>query len=267
MAIITFNHVDFYRGSRPIFKDISLSFPKGKITAILGPSGCGKTTLLHLIGGLIKPQKGNICVFDRKVNQLKRYQLMQLRKQMGVLFQSGALFTQMSVFDNVAFPIRQNTDLSEDLITNIVLMKLEAVGLRNAYQLMPSELSGGMARRVALARAIALDPSLMLYDEPFTGQDPISFHVILKLIKTLNDALSMTSIIVSHDIEEALSIADFVIITANQTIMDTGTPEEIKSSSSSFVQQFLYGNSNGPVSFHYPGESFKHYIECKEKIK
>ncbi|TNF66702.1 MAG: ABC transporter ATP-binding protein [Gammaproteobacteria bacterium] len=264
MSVITFENVDFYRGSRTIFKQISFQIPKGKITVILGPSGCGKTTTLHLIGGLIRPQTGSICVFDKNINQIKRKQLMALRQRMGVLFQSGALFTQMSVYDNVAFPLRQNTNLSEAIIKNIVLMKLEAVGLRNTYQLMPSELSGGMARRVALARAIALDPDIMLYDEPFTGQDPISFHVILKLIKTLNDALDMTSIVVSHDIDEALSIADYVIVTANKSIMGCGSPDEIRSSDSAFVKQFLNGNIDGPVAFHYPGASFKELIELKD---
>lgn len=264
LSIITFKNVDFYRGSRAIFKQINLTIPKGKVTVILGPSGCGKTTILHLIGGLITPNAGSIDVFEHNIHQIKRAKLMALRKRMGVLFQSGALFTQMSVYDNVAFPLRQNTNLSEALIKNIVLMKLEAVGLRGAYQLMPSELSGGMARRVALARAIALDPELMLYDEPFTGQDPISFSVILKLVKTLNQALNMTSVVVSHDIDEALSIADYVIVTANQTIMDSGTPKAIRESNSDFVRQFLNGNIDGPVAFHYPSATFQEMISIKE---
>ena len=254
--IIKIQNVDFLRGHRAIYKDISVDIPKGKITAIMGPSGAGKTTILHLIGGLISPQRGTVNVLDENINGLSRKALMSLRKHMGVLFQSGALFTQMSVFDNVAFPIRRNSDLPENIIENLVKMKLEAVGLRGAANLMPTELSGGMARRAALARAIALDPDIMMYDEPFTGQDPISLGVVLKLIKSLNDALNLTSIVVSHDIQEVMSIADFIIIVANQGILATGIPDEIKQSSSELVQQFLSGNYDGPVPFHYHAKPF-----------
>ena len=255
-AAVYFKHVSFYRGQNCIYKEVTCTIPKGKITAILGPSGAGKTTLLHLIGKLIKANNGNIEVLNQNVELLHKKELLLLRKRMGVLFQSGALFTQLSVFDNIAFPLRQNSNLSEKLIHNIVLMKLQAVGLRGTTEMMPSELSGGMARRVALARAIALDPELMLYDEPFTGQDPISLSVILSLIKKLNDALHMTSIIVSHDIEEVMSIADHVIIIANQKVMIEGPPKDIKNSTDPFVAQFLSGTPNGPVAFDYPAPDF-----------
>ncbi|WP_116964077.1 ABC transporter ATP-binding protein [Fastidiosibacter lacustris] len=253
---VSFEHVSFYRGDKCIYKDLSCTIPKGKITAILGPSGTGKTTLLHLIGRLIKANSGNIQVLNQTVKTLNKKELLALRKKMGVLFQSGALFTQLSVFDNVAFPLRQNSNLSEDLIHNLVLMKLQSVGLRGTIDMMPSELSGGMARRVALARAIALDPELMLYDEPFTGQDPISLKVILRLIKRLNDALRMTSVIVSHDIDEVMSIADHVIIVANQKVAIEGSSLSIRNSNDRFVSQFLTGNINGPVAFDYPAPDF-----------
>lgn len=253
---IRFDKVAFFRNEKCIYKNLSCTIPKGKITAILGPSGTGKTTLLHLIGRLIKAQSGNIHVLEHELSSLDKKSLLALRKKMGVLFQSGALFTQLSVFDNVAFPLRQNSNLSECLIHNLVLMKLQSVGLRGTAQMMPSELSGGMARRVALARAIALDPELMLYDEPFTGQDPISLKVILTLIKQLNDALHMTSVIVSHDIDEVMSIADHVIIVANQQVMLEGSPQFIRNSKDPFVSQFLSGSAKGPVAFDYPAPDF-----------
>ncbi|WP_440682391.1 ABC transporter ATP-binding protein [Cysteiniphilum halobium] len=253
---VSFDKVAFFRGEKCIYKNLSCTIPKGQITAILGPSGTGKTTLLHLIGRLIKAQSGNIYVLDHNLNQLDKKSLLGLRKKMGVLFQSGALFTQLSVFDNVAFPLRQNSNLSERLIHNLVLMKLQSVGLRGTTNMMPSELSGGMARRVALARAIALDPELMLYDEPFTGQDPISLKVILTLIKQLNDALHMTSVIVSHDINEVMSIANHIIIIANQQVMLEGSPEFIRNSKDPFVSQFLSGSADGPVAFDYPAPDF-----------
>lgn len=252
----SFDKVAFFRGEKCIYKNLTCSIPKGKITAILGPSGTGKTTLLHLIGRLIKAQSGDIHVLDHELAALDKKTLLALRKKMGVLFQSGALFTQLSVFDNVAFPLRQNSNLSERLIHNLVLMKLQSVGLRGTAYMMPSELSGGMARRVALARAIVLDPDLMLYDEPFTGQDPISLKVILTLIKELNDALHMTSVIVSHDINEVMSIADHVIIIANQQVMLEGSPEFIRNTQDPFVSQFLSGSVNGPVAFDYPAPDF-----------
>ena len=253
---VTFQNVSFWREKNLIYDRVSFGIPWGKITAILGPSGTGKTTLLHLIGRLLTPQNGDICVLGKKLNSLSKHDLLSLRKKMGVLFQSSALFTQMSVFDNIAFPLRQNTQLPEHIIYNLVLMKLEAVGLRGTLKMMPSELSGGMARRVALARAIALDPSLILYDEPFAGQDPISLNVILSLIKRLNDALGMTSIIVSHDINEVLSIADYVIIVANRKIAIAGSADEVKNSDDAFIQQFLQGRINGPIAFDYPAETF-----------
>lgn len=253
---VTCKQVSIYRGKKFIYKDLNCGIPKGKITAILGPSGAGKTTLLHLIGKLIEADSGSITVLDKNLGELNKKKLLKLRRKMGCLFQSGALFTHLSVFDNVAFPLRQNSNLSEPLIHNLVLMKLQSVGLRGTIDMMPNELSGGMARRVALARAIALDPKLMLYDEPFTGQDPISLKVILALIKKLNAALHMTSIIVSHDIKKILSIADHVIITANQQAIIEGSPEHIKKSKNPFVSQFLSGISDGPVAFHYPAPTF-----------
>lgn len=258
---VTFDRVSFFREGRCIYKDISFSLPRGKVTAILGPSGTGKTTLLHLIGRLIKPQKGIISVLGESLPELSKTQLLNLRKKMGVLFQSGALFTQMSVFDNIAFPVRQNSDLPENIIYNLVLMKLKAVGLLATAFMMPNELSGGMARRVALARAIALDPQMMLYDEPFTGQDPISLKVLLSLIKRLNDALGMTSIIVSHDIEEVLTIADYVIVVANQCIAACGTPDDIRQSQDPFIRQFLDGTIDGPIAFDYPGRPFASMLQ------
>jgi phospholipid/cholesterol/gamma-HCH transport system ATP-binding protein len=256
ISAANFKNVSFYRGSKCIYSNLNCIIPEGKITAIFGPSGTGKTTLLHLIGKLIKANSGQIKVLNQDLAALNKKALLALRKKMGVLFQSGALFTQLSVFDNVAFPLRQNSKLSEPLIHNLVLMKLQAVGLRGTTQMMPSELSGGMARRVALARAMVLDPELMLYDEPFTGQDPISLKVILTLIKKLNDALHMTSVIVSHDIAEVMSIADHVIIIANQQAIIEGSPQEIKSSKDPFVAQFLSGSVNGPVAFDYPAPDF-----------
>jgi len=255
-SAVEIHNLSFSRGNKCIFNDISLAIPKNKITAILGPSGTGKTTLLHLIGRLMKPEKGKITVLNQNILALKRKELMKLRKNMGVLFQSGALFTHINIFDNVAFPIRENTNLPESIIENIVLMKLEAVGLRGTAKMFPSELSGGMLRRAALARAISLDPEIIMYDEPFTGQDPISLGVVLKLIKSLNESLSMTSIIISHDIHDVLSIADYVILLANKKIIATGSPDNIKNSKSKFVQQFLNGRPDGPVPFHYPAEEF-----------
>lgn len=255
--IVTIEHLTFNRGPRKIFNDISCSFERGKVTAILGPSGTGKTTLLHLIGGLLKPERGSLKVLDQEVPMLSTGRLFELRKRMGMLFQSGALFTDLTVYDNVAFPIRQHTNLPESLIHDIVLMKLEAVGLRGAKKLKPAELSGGMAHRVALARAIALDPEILLYDEPFTGQDPISMGVLVKLIRTLNDSLKLTSIIVSHDVNEVLSIADYVYIISGGKVIGRGTPEEIVNERDQRVDQFVHGRPDGPVPFHYPAKSLR----------
>lgn len=247
--------MSFSRGDRVIYDDITMTFPRGKITAVMGPSGIGKTTLLRLIGGQLKPDSGDILFNGENVPTLSRTQLFELRKQLSMLFQSGALFTDMTVEDNVAFPLREHTDLSEEIIRIIVLLKLEAVGLRGARELYPAELSGGMARRAALARAIALDPSLIMFDEPFTGQDPISMGVIVRLIRKLNSALNLSSIVVSHDVQEVLGIADYVYIIANKTVVGHGTPTQLIADSSPLVQQFIHGKPDGPVPFHYPAES------------
>jgi phospholipid/cholesterol/gamma-HCH transport system ATP-binding protein len=256
-SMITIKNCTFSREERVILDSISLTIPRGKITAIMGPSGCGKTTLLRLIGGQLLPKPGGeVFVENLDITQLDRNALFKIRRKMGMLFQSGALFTDLSVFDNVAFPLREHTHLPESLITDLVLMKLEAVGLRGARKLMPSELSGGMARRAALARAIALDPDIVMYDEPFAGQDPISMGVLVKLIKLLNDTLGVTSIIVSHDVHETLSIADYIYIIADAKIVGQGTPEEIKQHGSEWVQQFVNGHPDGPVPFHYPAKEY-----------
>src|SRR5574343_617756 len=228
--IVTVKNLSFSRGTRKIFDDISLTIPRGKITAIMGPSGTGKTTLLKLIGGQLAPEKGQIEVDGQNVHQLKTKDLYTLRKRMGMLFQSGALLTDMNVFDNVAFPLREHTRLPESMIRTLVLMKLQAVGLRGARDLMPNELSGGMARRIALARAIALDPMMILYDEPFTGQDPISMGVLVHLIKSLNTTLGLTSIIVSHDVQETAMIADKIYVLSDGKVVDSGTPAAIHQS-------------------------------------
>jgi phospholipid/cholesterol/gamma-HCH transport system ATP-binding protein len=246
----------FARGDRPIFDGVDIDIVEGKVTAIMGPSGCGKTTLLRLIGGQIKPDKGTITFDGQHVPQLSRKALFELRKRMGLLFQSGALFTDISVFENVAFPLRVHTRLSEELIRNIVLMKLEAVGLRGARNLMPNELSGGMNRRAALARTIALDPEMIMFDEPFAGQDPISMGVLVKLIRSLNQTLGITTIIVSHDVHETAAIADYIYLFAKGKIIGHGTPQEVLKHPSAEVQQFMQGLPDGPVAFHYPAEDY-----------
>lgn len=247
--------MSFSRGERVIYDDITMAFPRGKITAVMGPSGIGKTTLLRLIGGQLKPDSGQILFNGKNVPTLSRADLYSVRKQLSMLFQSGALFTDMTVEDNVAFPLREHTNLSDEIIRIIVLLKLEAVGLRGARNLYPAELSGGMARRAALARAIALDPSLIMFDEPFTGQDPISMGVIVRLIRKLNSALNLSSIVVSHDVQEVLGIADYVYIIANKTVVGHGTPNQLLADSSPLVQQFIHGKPDGPVPFHFPAES------------
>lgn len=255
--LVKIENLTFSRGERIIYNDISLTIPKGKVTAIMGPSGIGKTTLLRLIGGQLTPDSGNIFFEEKNIPKLSRNDLYETRKRMSMLFQSGALFTDMSVYDNIAFPIREHTQLPESIIEKIVLMKLEAVGLRGARHLQPSELSGGMARRVALARAIALDPELILYDEPFAGQDPISMGVIVRLIRSLNDALGLTSVVVSHDVPEVMSIADYIYIVAEQRVIGQGTPEQIRADKSALVQQFVRGESDGPVPFHFPASNYQ----------
>lgn len=254
--MISIRNLTFSRGNRKIFDNISLDIQPHKITAIMGPSGTGKTTLLKLIGGQLKPDSGTVLVNQQNIHQLSRDDLYVLRKKMGMLFQSGALLTDMSVYDNIAFPIREHTRLTEAMIRTVVLMKLNAVGLRGARDLMPSELSGGMARRVAMARALALDPEMILYDEPFTGQDPISLGVLVKLIETLNHTLQLTSIVVSHDVQETASIADYIYLLSAGKIVGQGTPDEMRHSDSGWIQQFMQGKADGPVPFHYPANDF-----------
>jgi phospholipid/cholesterol/gamma-HCH transport system ATP-binding protein len=254
--IVSVKNLSFSRGTRKIFDDVSLDIQRGKITAIMGPSGTGKTTLLKLIGGQLYPDKGQIHVDNQNVHRLKTADLYTLRKRMGMLFQSGALLTDMNVYDNVAFPLREHTHLPEAMIRTLVLMKLHAVGLRGARDLMPSELSGGMARRVALARAIALDPLMIMYDEPFTGQDPISMGALVHLIKSLNVTLALTSIIVSHDVQETAAIADYIYVLSEGKIVGQGTPAQLAQSDSEWVQQFMNGYADGPVHFHYPAGDY-----------
>ncbi len=254
--LVRIRDLHFRRGTHIVFNGVDLAIPRGKVTAIMGPSGTGKTTLLSLIGGQLRPDQGTIEVDGLNVHQLPHRELYQLRKRMGVLFQSAALFTDLNVFENVAFPLREHTRLAESLIRILVLMKLEAVGLRGARDRMPHELSGGMARRVALARAIALDPMMILYDEPFAGQDPISMGVLVKLIRTLNDALGLTSIIVSHDIHETAAIADYIYLISNGQIVDHGTSDQLQHSQSPWVQQFLQALPDGPMQFHYPAPDY-----------
>lgn len=242
----------FQRGDKTIFDGISLDIPRGQVTAIMGPSGTGKTTLLKLIGGQLPPDSGSIHVDGQPVHELNRKSLYRLRARMGMLFQSGALFTDISVYENVAFPLRVHTALPEDMIRDIVLMKLEAVGLRGARSLMPSELSGGMTRRVALARSIALDPELIMYDEPFTGQDPIAKGVLVELIRDLNESMGLTSVLVSHDVPESLSICHYACIVADGRVVGEGSPRSLEQHSSERVRQFLNGEPDGPVPFHYP---------------
>ena len=248
--------VTFMRGERSIFNNVDIVIPRGKVTAIMGPSGCGKTTLLRLIAAQLKPTSGEVWVAGTNLPTLSRRELFDMRKQMGVLFQSGALFTDLDVFENVAFPLRVHTKLPEEMIRDIVLMKLQAVGLRGAVELMPDELSGGMKRRVALARAIALDPQILMYDEPFAGQDPIAMGVLVQLIRLLNDALGITSIVVSHDLAETASIADYIYVVGDGQVLGQGTPAELRASTSPRIQQFMKGAADGPVPFHYPAPGY-----------
>lgn len=251
--LVRLQSLRFSRQSRLILDGVDLAIPRGKVTAIMGPSGSGKTTLLRLMGGQLRPDSGHVWFDTHRVSQLSRHKLYGLRRRMGMLFQSGALFTNLDVFDNVAFPLRAHTQLSERLIHHMVLMKLEAVGLRGARHLRASELSGGMARRVALARAIALDPELILYDEPFAGQDPITMGVLMKLIRNLNDALGVTSVVVSHDVAETAQIADYVYVLADGKIIGQGTPDAVLQDESPQLKQFMHGLPDGVVPFHYPG--------------
>lgn len=253
---VVIEHLTFTRHSRVIFDDIDLVVPRGKIVAIMGPSGSGKTTLLQLIGGLLAPDAGKIWVQGALVHALPKKELNLARQKMGLLFQNSALFTHLSVFDNVAFPLREHTSLSDAMVRDIALMKLESVGLRGAAKLMPAQLSGGMARRVALARAIVLDPALMMYDEPFTGQDPISMGVLVRLIKRINQLLGTTTMIVSHDVEETCSIADYVYLLASGKIVAQGSPEMLKLSMHPHTKQFMHGEADGAVPFHYPARAY-----------
>jgi phospholipid/cholesterol/gamma-HCH transport system ATP-binding protein len=255
--LIQIRGLSFRRGARIIFDRVDLDIPRGRITAVMGPSGTGKTTLLKLISGVLRPQAGSIKVAGQEVTTLPRSGLYALRKQIGMLFQSGALLTDLNVFDNVAYPVREHTDLSPALLRSLVLMKLQAVGLRGARDLMASELSGGMARRVALARAIALDPMLILYDEPFTGQDPISMGILTRLISSLNRALGLTSLVVSHDIHETCRIADYAYVIAQGKVIGHGKPEDLLASNEPMVHQFLSGEADGPVHFHYPAAEYR----------
>lgn len=255
----------FARGNRWIFDGIDMDIPRGKVTAIMGPSGTGKTTLLKLIGRQIKPTDGSIQIAGQDIAHLSIPALYELRKRIGMLFQSGALLTDLNVFENVAFPLREHTELPDSLIRHLVLMKLHAVGLRGAKNLMVNELSGGMARRVALARALVLDPMMIMYDEPFTGQDPISMGVLVRLIRSINDTLNLTSIIVSHDIHETASIADVIYVISNGKVIDHGSPQALKESNSAWVKQFMNAESDGPVPFHYPAPDYmKDLLETTE---
>jgi len=252
MVDVTFG----YNRRQPVLKGITMTIPRGKVVAIMGGSGCGKTTILRLIGGQLRQQSGAVRVGGQSVRDLTRDQLFALRRRIGMLFQFGALFTDMSVFENVAFPMREHTDLADPLIRDLVLMKLQAVGLRGAAQFKPSELSGGMARRVALARAVALDPMLVMYDEPFAGLDPISLGIVGQLIRKLNDALGITSVVVTHDVYESLKIVDYLYFVSAGRIIAQGTADEVRNSTDPFVRQFVDGQPDGPVAFHYPARPY-----------
>ncbi len=252
-ALVECRNLSFGYGQRLILDDVSFTVPRGKVTALMGASGGGKTTVLRLIGGQVRPQRGELLFDGQEIARLDAAGLYAARRRMGMLFQFGALFTDLSVFDNVAFPLREHAGLPEALLRDVVLMKLNAVGLRGARDLMPSEISGGMARRVALARAIALDPELIMYDEPFAGLDPISLGTAAQLIRRLNDTLGITSVVVSHDLEETFHIADQVIVLANGKVAAQGTPQEVMNSVDPLVDQFVHARPDGPVRFHYPG--------------
>ncbi|GJG97119.1 ABC transporter ATP-binding protein [Cupriavidus pauculus] len=253
--VVELGDVDFAyaEGDKPILSGLSMRFPRGKVVAVMGGSGCGKTTVMRLIGGMVRPRSGRVTFNGADIDAMDQSALYAVRRQMGMLFQFGALFTDLSVFDNVAFPLREHTDLPESMIRDLVLMKLNAVGLRGARDLMPAQISGGMARRVALARAIALDPALLMYDEPFAGLDPISLGLTANLIRDLNDALGGSTIIVSHDVQETFQIADYVYFIANGKIAAEGAPEDLRASSDPFVHQFVHAKADGPVPFHYGG--------------
>ncbi len=254
--LVDVDAVTFGYGRRPVLKGVNMRVPKGRLVAIMGGSGCGKTTLLRLIGGQLRPTSGTVRVAGEDVHGLDAAGLYRMRRKMSMLFQYGALFTDLTVFENVAFPLREHTALPAGMIRDLVLMKLEAVGMRGSHRLMPAELSGGMARRVALARAVVLDPMLVLYDEPFAGLDPIALAVIGRLIRTLNDALGATSIVVSHDVVECLQIVDYLYLVSEGRIVGEGTPQEVRASTDPFVRQFVHGEADGPVPFHYAARPY-----------
>ncbi|MBI3140861.1 MAG: ABC transporter ATP-binding protein [Rhodocyclales bacterium] len=258
--LVKISNLNFTYDRRPVLSGINMEIPRGKVVAIMGQSGCGKTTTLRLIGGQLRPSRGEVRFDGRVVHELDTEGLYAMRRRMGMLFQFGALFTDISVFDNVAFQMREHTDLSEEMIRDLVLMKLHAVGLRGAQDLVPAELSGGMARRVALARAIALDPLLIMYDEPFTGLDPVSMGVIGQLVRKLNDALGASSIVVTHDVHESLQIVDYIYFMADGKVVAQGTPDEIRASDAPFVHQFVWGEIDGPVPFQYPAEPYREQV-------
>ncbi|MDO9054028.1 MAG: ABC transporter ATP-binding protein [Gallionella sp.] len=262
-SLVEIRDLNFTYDKRPVLQGINMTFPKGKLVAIMGLSGCGKTTLLRHIGGALKPTKGYVKMDGQVMHELDQDGLYAMRRKMGMLFQFGALFTDMSVYDNVAFQMREHTDLPEEIIHDLVIMKLHAVGLRGAQHMMPSELSGGMARRVALARTVALDPMLIMYDEPFAGLDPISLTVIGDLIRRLNDALGATSISVTHEIQESRKMVDSVYFMANGVIVAEGTPDELRASDKDFVRQFVHGEMDGPVPFHYPGVDYRQDLNLR----
>ncbi|MET3117649.1 phospholipid/cholesterol/gamma-HCH transport system ATP-binding protein [Undibacterium sp. GrIS 1.8] len=261
--LVEIRDLHFGYGDRSILSGLQMDFPRRKVIAVMGGSGSGKTTILRLIGGQLLPQQGSVTVDGQNVHTLNTKDLYVLRRKMGMLFQHGALFTDLSVFDNVAFPLREHTDLPDAMLHDLVLMKLQAVGLRNAAQLKPAEISGGMARRVALARAVALDPQLIMYDEPFAGLDPISMGVTANLIRNLNDALGSTSILVSHDVHESFAIADYVYFLSQGKIVAQGSPEEMRASNDPYVKQFVHAETDGPVPFHYPGKSLAEDLGIK----
>jgi phospholipid/cholesterol/gamma-HCH transport system ATP-binding protein len=263
--LVEIKDVNFAYDVRPVLKGVNMTVPRGKIVAIMGLSGCGKTTVLRMISGVLKPNSGTVKVGGRVVSELDQDALYEMRRKMGMLFQFGALFTDMSALENVAFQMREHTALPESMILDLALMKLNAVGLRGAQHMLPSELSGGMARRVALARTIALDPMLIMYDEPFTGLDPITMGVISNLIRRLNEVLGTTSIIVTHDVQESLKIVDYAYFMADGAVVAEGTPEDIRNTNAPFVHQFVWGEMDGPMPFHYPGAPYAADLDLEER--